>query len=111
MVLSKVDLGIASRYAELVPDPVLREAIFTRICAEFERTKKAVLAVMAVDDFLGANAHLERSLRHRLPYIDPLNHLQVELIKRFRSGRTGERVRRGIHLTINGIAAGLRNSG
>jgi phosphoenolpyruvate carboxylase len=111
MVLSKVDLGIASRYAELVPDPVLREAIFARICAEFERTKKAVLAVMGEEDFLGANAHLERSLRHRLPYIDPLNHLQVELIKRFRSGRTGERVRRGIHLTINGIAAGLRNSG
>jgi phosphoenolpyruvate carboxylase len=111
MVLAKVDLGIASRYAELVPDVVLREAIFERIRAEFELTKKAVLAVTGVDDLLGANAPLERSLKHRLPYIDPLNHLQVELIKRFRSGRTGERVRRGIHLTINGIAAGLRNSG
>ncbi len=111
MVLAKSDLGIASRYAELVPDAVLREHVFGRIQAEWELTKKAVLAVTGADDFLGANANLERSLKNRLPYIDPLNHLQVELIKRFRSGRTGERVRRGIHLTINGIAAGLRNSG
>jgi phosphoenolpyruvate carboxylase len=111
MVLAKVDLGIASRYAELVPDKALRDPIFARICGEFELTKKAVLAITGEDDFLGANLNLERSLKSRLPYIDPLNHLQVELIKRFRSGRTGERVRRGIHLTINGIAAGLRNSG
>ncbi len=111
MVLAKTDLGIASRYAELVPDVELRDRIFGRICAEWELTKKAVLGITGEGDFLSANAPLERSLKNRLPYIDPLNHLQVELIKRFRSGRTGERVRRGIHLTINGIAAGLRNSG
>ena len=70
-----------------------------------------MLGITGEGDFLSANAPLERSLKNRLPYIDPLNHLQVELIKRYRSGRTGERVRRGIHLTINGIAAGLRNSG
>ena len=111
MVLAKTDLGIASRYAELVPDKDLREAIFGRIRGEWELTQKAVLAVTGEGAFLGANAPLERSLKNRLPYIDPLNHLQVELIKRYRSGRTGERVRRGIHLSINGIAAGLRNSG
>ncbi len=111
MVLAKTDLGIASRYAELVADVELRESIFGRIRGEWELTKKAVLGITGEGDFLSANAPLERSLKNRLPYIDPLNHLQVELIKRYRSGRTGERVRRGIHLTINGIAAGLRNSG
>jgi phosphoenolpyruvate carboxylase len=60
---------------------------------------------------LDANAPLARSIRNRMPYLDPLNHLQVELLKRYRSGRASERVLRGIHLTINGIAAGLRNSG
>jgi phosphoenolpyruvate carboxylase len=111
MVLAKTDLGIASRYAELVADVELRDRIFGRIRAEWELTKKAVLDITGEGDFLSANAPLERSLKNRLAYIDPLNHLQVELIKRYRSGRTGERVRRGIHLTINGIAAGLRNSG
>ena len=113
MVLAKTDLNIASRYAELVPDAELRDRIFGRIRAEYELTKKAVLGITGEGDFLKvrANAPLEQSLKNRLPYIDPLNHLQVELIRRYRSGRTGERVRRGIHLTINGIAAGLRNSG
>jgi phosphoenolpyruvate carboxylase len=113
MVLAKTDLNIASRYAELVPDAELRDRIFGRIRAEWELTKKAVLGITGEGDFLRvrANAPLEQSLTNRLPYIDPLNHLQVELIRRYRSGRTGERVRRGIHLTINGIAAGLRNSG
>jgi phosphoenolpyruvate carboxylase len=111
MVLAKTDLGIASRYAELVPDRELREAIFGRIRAEWELTRKAVLGITGQREFLGANASLAHTLKNRIPYIDPLNHLQVELLKRYRSGRTGERVRRGIHLSINGIAAGLRNSG
>ena len=111
MVLSKVDLGIASRYAELVPDKPLRESIFERIRAEFELSRRAVLAVSEQRELLGSNPALQRSIRIRMPYLDPLNHLQVELLKRYRAGRSGERVRRGIHLTINGIAAGLRNSG
>jgi phosphoenolpyruvate carboxylase len=62
-------------------------------------------------ELLSGDPALARSLRNRLPYLDPLNHLQVELLRRYRSGRASERVARGIHMTINGIAAGLRNSG
>ena len=60
---------------------------------------------------LANNEALQRSIRHRFPYIDPLHHLQVELIRRFRGGQTDERIQRGIHISINGIAAGLRNTG
>jgi len=111
MVLAKTDLGIASRYAELVGDRELREAIFGRISAERQATEQAVLSITGLPELLGSYAPLARSIRNRTPYIDPLNHLQVELLKRYRSGRSSERVLRGIHLTINGIAAGLRNSG
>jgi phosphoenolpyruvate carboxylase len=111
MVLSKTDMGIASRYAELVQDGVLRDAIFGRISAERDRTIEAVLAITGQKELLGSSPALNRSIRNRLPYLDPLNHLQVELLKRYRSGRSSERVARGIHMTINGIAAGLRNSG
>jgi phosphoenolpyruvate carboxylase len=111
MVLAKTDLGIASRYAELVLDVPLREQIFGRIHAECQLTKRMVLAITEQRELLANNPTLANAIKHRLPYLDPLNHLQVELLKRYRSGRTGERVRRGIHLTINGIAAGLRNSG
>jgi phosphoenolpyruvate carboxylase len=111
MVLSKTDMGIASRYAELVPDRELRDAIFGRISAERDRSVEAVLAITGQKELLGSSPALARSIRNRLPYLDPLNHLQVELIKRYRSGRANERVARGIHMTINGIAAGLRNSG
>ena len=111
MVLSKTDMGIASRYAELVPDRALRDAIFARISAERDRTIEAVLLITGQKELLGSNPALARAIRNRLPYLDPLNHLQVELLKRYRSGRASERVARGIHMTINGIAAGLRNSG
>ena len=111
MVLAKTDLAIASRYAELVTDADLRERIFTQIKAEWARTKKHLLAILEQDDFLADNPMLRRSLQLRSPYMDPLNHLQVELLKRHRAGETDERVARGIHLSINGIASGLRNSG
>ncbi|MDD2662437.1 MAG: phosphoenolpyruvate carboxylase [Dechloromonas sp.] len=111
MVLAKSDLAIASRYAELVADAGLRERIFGRIRAEWELTRKHLLAILEQDDFLADNPMLKRSLQLRAPYMDPLNHLQVELLKRHRAGDTDERVARGIHLTINGIASGLRNSG
>jgi phosphoenolpyruvate carboxylase len=111
MVLAKTDLAIASRYAELVTDAELRERIFGQIKAEWELTRKHLLAILEQDDFLADNPLLKRSLQLRSPYMDPLNHLQVELLKRHRAGETDERVARGIHLSINGVASGLRNSG
>lgn len=111
MVLSKTDMGIASRYAELVTDVKLREEIFGRIEAEWERSIKWLFAVTGHTELLQDNPTLARSIRNRIPYIDPLNHLQVELLRRYRAGDTGEMVQRAIHLSINGVAAGLRNSG
>ncbi|UCV20981.1 phosphoenolpyruvate carboxylase [Ferribacterium limneticum] len=111
MVLAKTDLAIASRYAELVTDAGLRERIFNQIKAEWALTRKHLLAILEQDDFLADNPMLKRSLQLRSPYMDPLNHLQVELLKRHRAGETDERVARGIHLSINGVASGLRNSG
>jgi len=111
MLLAKSDISIASRYAELVTDVELRESIFARIQDEWHRTVRYLLAITGQNDLLEANPALSRSLRNRSPYIDPLNHLQVELLRRYRAGGTQERTRRAILLTINGIAAGLRNSG
>lgn len=111
MVLAKTDLAIASRYAELVTDPALRQQVFGRIHAEWELTRQHLLAIEEQQDFLADNPLLKRSIRNRFPYMDPLNHLQVELLRRHRSGAEDERIARGIHITINGIAAGLRNSG
>jgi phosphoenolpyruvate carboxylase len=111
MVLAKSDMAIASRYAELVEDKALREAIFPRLRREWRSAIEMLLAVTGQKALLETNPLLARSIRHRFPYLDPLNHLQVELLKRHRAGDADERVLRGIHLTINGIAAGLRNSG
>ena len=111
MVLAKTDLAIASRYAELVADADLRERIFSQIKTEWALTRKHLLTILEQDDFLADNPMLKRSLQLRSPYMDPLNHLQVELLKRHRAGDTDERVARGIHMTINGVASGLRNSG
>lgn len=111
MVLAKTDLAIASRYAELVTDPTLRQQVFGRIQAEWELTRQHLLAIEEQQDFLADNPLLKRSIRNRFPYMDPLNHLQVELLRRHRAGAEDERIARGIHITINGIAAGLRNSG
>ncbi len=111
MVLSKTDMGIASRYAELVPDEALRNKIFGAIEAEWQTTVDMLFAITDVSTLLADNPSLARSLTTRTPYIDPLNHLQVGLLHRHRTGDNDEKVKRAIHLTINGIAAGLRNSG
>jgi phosphoenolpyruvate carboxylase len=111
MVLAKCDLGIASRYAELVRDPAIRAAIFARIQNEWQLTVKFLLQITGHDELLQANPTLARSFRNRSPYIDPLNHLQITLLRRRRAGEHDDVVKRGILLTINGIAAGLRNSG
>ncbi len=111
MVLGKADMHIASRYAELVPDVELRERIFGRIQAEMDRTVAHLFAITGQKELLENNALLARSFRNRRPYIDPLNHLQVESLRRFRAGEQDEKTKRAILLTINGIASGLRNSG
>ena len=111
MVLAKSDLAIASRYAALVKDVGLRDAIFGRIRAEHQATVAALRAITGQRELLDGNPLLKRSIRNRFPYLDPLNHVQVELLRRHREQRDDERIRNGIHLSINGIAAGLRNSG
>ena len=111
MVLAKTDLAVASRYAQLVQDKKLRKHVFGRIVAEWERTTHALSEITGKTQRLADNPLLARSIKNRFPYLDPLNHLQVELLKRHRAGDTNARLRRGIHLTINGIAAGLRNTG
>jgi phosphoenolpyruvate carboxylase len=111
MVMAKSDLALASRYSELVSDARLRKKIFTAIEAEWHRTATALGQITGDKQRLAHNAALQRSIRHRFPYIDPLHHLQVELVRRYRAGQTDERVQRGIHISINGIAAGLRNTG
>ena len=111
MVLAKTDMGIASRYAELMPDEALRDRIFDTIEIEWRRTIKMLFAITGATSLLQENPTLARSLTNRTPYIDPLNHLQVSLLHRHREGDDDERVKRAIHITINGIAAALRNSG
>ena len=111
MVLAKSNIAIASRYGELVEDAALREAVFPRLRAEWQHTIEMLLAITGQQALLEQNPLLARSIRNRFPYLDPLNHVQIELLKRHRAGDADERVVQAIHLTINGIAAGLRNSG
>ena len=111
MVLAKTDIAIASRYATLVTDPALRDAVFPRLRAEWEASIEALLTITGQSALLEGNPLLARSIRNRFPYLDSLNHMQVELLRRYRGGDRDERVKRCIHITINGIAAGLRNSG
>jgi phosphoenolpyruvate carboxylase len=111
MVLAKSGIAIASRYAELVADVDLRQRIFAKLRGEWSASIEALLAIMGQNQLLEGNPLLSRSIRNRFPYMDPLNHMQIELLKRYRAGDADEDVVTGIHLTINGIAAGLRNSG
>jgi len=111
MVLAKSDLALASRYSELVQDARLRKKVFSAIEQEWHRTAEALTLITGDKQRLADNSALARSIKHRFPYIDPLHHLQVELMRRWRAGQGDERVQTGIHISINGIAAGLRNTG
>jgi phosphoenolpyruvate carboxylase len=110
MVLAKTDLGIASRYAELA-DAETRGRVVPRIAAEWTEARKQLFAITGASEFLADNPTLARSIRNRFAYLDALNHLQVGLLRRYRAGDSEPRTVRAIHLTINGIAAALRNSG
>ena len=120
MVLAKTDLRIAARYLDLVEDRKLGKPIFAAIEAEWQRTHDALGQITGDTQRLARNPSLARSIEYRFPYLDPLNHLQVELMRRYRqrpadatatSDPTLERLQRGIHISINGVAAGLRNTG
>lgn len=111
MVLAKSDMAIAARYAALVEDRPLGDAIFGRIRDGWHRTRDRLLEISGQSRLLEHNPSLDESIRLRLPYIEPLNLLQIELIKRHRSGETDPRISEGIQLSINAIATALRNSG
>jgi len=110
-VLAKSDMGLAARYAELVSDPELRSRVFGKIRAEHDLTIAMHKLVTGQDDLLADNPALARSVFNRFPYLEPLNHLQVELLRRYRGGDDDELLRRGILLTMSGLASALRNSG
>ncbi len=111
MVLAKTDLIVARHYAHLLLDRQLREEIFSRIAHEHHLTTEAVNGLLGSQERLASQPVLAKSIRDRLPYLDPLNHLQVEMIQRYRNGEDDEKLKLAIPLTINGIAAGLRNTG
>ena len=110
-VLAKSDLGLAARYSELVDDEDLRRRVFDKIVDEHARTIRMHALITGQDDLLADNPALARSVFNRFPYLEPLNHLQVELLRRYRSGDEDELVQRGILLTMSGLATALRNSG
>jgi phosphoenolpyruvate carboxylase len=111
MVLAKSSLAIARRYAELAEDQKLAQEVTARIEAEWALAHDALLAISGQKALLADNPRLAESIRSRLPYVDALNHLQVDLLRRRRGGDDDIRTHKGIHMSINGVAAGLRNSG
>ena len=111
MVLAKSDMGIAGLYAGLIEDETLRRSAFGRIKSSWQETHDRLLAITGQSRLLESKPALEASIRLRLPYIEPLNILQIELLKRHRSGETDPRIREGIQLSINAVATALRNSG
>ena len=111
MVLAKSDLDLAQRYSTLVADQALARAVFQAMRREWRRTVDALDQITGSAERLSGNPSLARSIRHRFPYIDPLHHVQVELLRRWRGGEADERIQTAIHITINGIASALRNTG
>jgi phosphoenolpyruvate carboxylase len=109
--LAKSDLSMAACYAALVPDESLRRRVFEKIADEHQRTIAMHKLITGQYNLLADNPTLARSVFNRFPYLEPLNHLQVELLRRYRSGDDNELVQRGILLTMNGVASALRNSG
>jgi phosphoenolpyruvate carboxylase len=114
LIIAKADLGIARRYAELVEDQALAEAVFGAISEEYERTREMIRRVAEVDEVLDAQPVLQRAIRQRNPYVDPLSYIQIELLRRLRAGpgqEEQEALETAVLMAINGIAAGLKNTG
>jgi phosphoenolpyruvate carboxylase len=111
MALAKADFGIAELYSSLVQEDALRDRVFGKLHGEFDRTRRMILAVTGQSELLERNPVLTNSIRLRNPYVDPMSLLQLELLRRKRGGETGDVLDRAITATINGISAGLRNTG
>jgi phosphoenolpyruvate carboxylase len=114
MIMAKADMGIARQYADLVGDQALAGRIFDVIAAEFALTRQMILAVAEVDELLGATPVLQRAIQQRNPYVDPLSYIQLELLRRLRveaDPATQERIETTVLMSINGVAAGLKNTG
>ena len=111
MVMAKADRRIAERYASLVRNRAVAQQVWAMLNAEWDCTEQALRLITGKKDRLAHNPTLAASIQHRFAYLDPLNHLQVELLRRWRKGQRDVRSQRGIHLSINGVAAGLRNTG
>jgi phosphoenolpyruvate carboxylase len=111
MALAKSDFGIAQLYASLVADAGLRDRVFNKLEAEFHRTRRSILAITGQTELLENNQVLARSIRLRNPYVDPISLIQVDLLRRKRAGDDSDAMNRAISATINGISAGLRNTG
>ena len=111
MVLSKTDLSIFSEYVKLASDQETAQKIFNEIEKEWVLTIDILKKITGNNVLLADNPELASSLRNRLPYFDSMNYLQIELIKRSRAGDDSEELRKAIHISINGLATGLRNSG
>jgi phosphoenolpyruvate carboxylase len=111
MALAKSDFGIARLYASLVSDSALSDRVFSKLAAEYDRARKAILAITGQSELLENNRVLAHSIRLRNPYVDPISLIQVELLRRKRAGDDSDAINRAISATINGISAGLRNTG
>jgi phosphoenolpyruvate carboxylase len=111
MALAKSDFGIAQLYASLVADAGLRDRVFSKLEAEFHRTRRSILAITGQSELLQNNQVLARSIRLRNPYVDPISLIQVDLLRRKRAGDDSDAINRALSATINGISAGLRNTG
>ncbi|HXD11852.1 MAG TPA: phosphoenolpyruvate carboxylase, partial [Anaerolineales bacterium] len=116
MSLLKADMDISTLYVSLVPDKKLADEIFNTIRAEYDRTREAVLAISRHNTLLEREPVTQQAIQLRNPYVDPLNYIQVETLQRLRSlpdpeGAEAQSLREVMALTINGIAAGLRNTG
>ncbi len=111
MALAKADFGIARLYSFLVADAGVRERVFGMLESEFERTRRMILLIAGQKELIERNPVLSNSIRLRNPYVDPMSLLQLELLRRKRTGEQGSELDRAITATINGISAGLRNTG
>lgn len=111
MAVAKADMGIARLYASLAPDEEMRNRVFAKMEEEFDRTSRMILAITGQTEMLETNPVLARSIRLRNPYVDPMHLIQVDLLRRKRAGESTDGIHRALAGTINGISAGLRNTG